>query len=281
MATVPAYPGAPTPTADKHCWINVWPGPAVENGFLAPGHHTLYLPLNPDIQFSRAIRTTPTQTIAGAWVDNFGLGIGTLTLSTHTGWAAGAGAYNGRPVNGLEAWQHLWWNIMEYYFAEQSKQATQTPQVTMQVSSEADDLFLDVIPTNPWATTKTHTKPYLMQYQISFLVLRDNLHPGAVSPVADPIDPLIHVSATAAVSDTVVNAGGVAPPSPLEQALPGPVRQWRVRPGQTLWTIAATLLNTQNGTAIAQAVQRIAQANHLADPSFIYPPQILTIPYPL
>lgn len=270
----------PSPQAGKLCWITVRPGPS-HGAFHIPGQNTLYLPLNPDMQITRAIRTTPTQTIQGAWVDNFGLGVGMLTITGHTGWSSGAGAFNGQPINGYEAYRALWYDIVSYYFAKQSQQAAQPPQVTMQFSSDVDELFFDVMPTsspNPWTLVRSKTKPYLYQYTLSLIILRDNNHPGAVSPIADPIDPLINVTPNAAVSQTTVS---FPPPTPVEKALPPKTGRWTVQAGQTLWSIAATLLHSSNGAAIDTAVQRIAQANHIANASLIYPKQVLTIPYPL
>jgi hypothetical protein len=253
------------------------------DGHTAPGHHTLYLPLNPDIQFTRAIRTTATQTIEGAWVDNFGLGIGTLTLSSHTGWASGLGAYNGQPINGFQAWQMLWYNIMEYYFALQSQQATQTPHVTMQFASDVDELFCTVMPTstpNPWTMIKNKTKPYLFQYTLSLIVLRDNNHPGAVSPIADPIDPLIQVHPGQAVSHTVINLASLGR-SPVARALPLRMLYHKVTAHDTLKSIATSYVTHPDFPRVVAAEQAIQRVNGIATATNIYPGQLLAIPQPL
>ncbi len=271
MAYVP-----PHAQAGKRCWILVWPGTPNQDGFHQPGAHWLYLPLNPDLQFTRAIRTTATQTIQGAYIDNFGLGIGQLTLTGHTGWQRGQGSYNGQPVDGWEAYQALWYDIIDYYFALQSAQATQPPQVTMQFSNDVDALFLTVVPTsqpNPKTLLRSKTKPYLYQYALSFYVVSDNNHPGAVSPIADPIDPLIQVSPGLAISDTVVNLG----PSPVATALPGQALHYTVQAGDTLSGIAVKF-GAQNLIAAENA---IAQASGVANVNLIWAGQVLTIPQPL
>lgn len=286
MVAAPVGYVAPRATQGKLCWLSVLP-----TGSTGPrrggGVHTLYLPLNPDLQVTRAIRTTPTQTIEGAWVDNFGLGIGTLTLSGHTGWASNGGRYNGQPVNGYDAYVALWYDIVEYYFALQSQQATTTPTVVMQFGNDPDGWFFDVMPTSspqPFSVQRTKTKPLLYQYTLSLIVLRDNNHPGAVAPLADPIDPLIQVNPTAAVTHTVVGLG--TPPghgaSPVQQQLPARTQTVQVTAGATLWSIAAQYLPPgASGAQIAAAVQAIATANQVANANLIYVGQKLTIPHPL
>lgn len=276
-----AYPGAPHRQAGKRCWLLVWPGPSGQNGFQQPGAHSLYLPLNPDIQLTRAVRTTATQTIQGAWVDNFGLGIGTLTLSGHTGWAAGQGSYNGQPVNGFEAYQALWYDIMEYYFARQSQQATQPAQVTMQFSNDVDEMFFDVMPAstpNPWTIQRSKVKPYLYQYTLSLTILRDNMHPGAVSPIADPLDPLIAVNPSQAVSDTIINFVNVTP-NPVATALPARTQTYLIQPGDTLSGIAVRYGATP--ATLDAVMQAIAHANGITNENLIFVGQVLTIPQPL
>lgn len=269
----------PTPQAGKRCWINVWPDVATSDGFHAPGHHTLYLPLNPELQLTRAIRTTATQTIHGAWVDNFGLGVGILTLAGHTGWASGAGTYNGQPVNGFQAFQALWYDIVDYYFALQSQQATQTPAVTMQFGNDVDAQFFTVMPTSspqPFSVQRSKAKPYLYQYTLSLIILRDNNHPGAVSPIADPIDPLINVSPGMALSQSTVPVVNVSP-SPVSTSLPGRSLKYVVKAGDTLSGIAVQF----GARDLIAAEDAIAQASHVANKNLIFVGQVLIIPQPL
>jgi hypothetical protein len=222
-------------------------------------------------------------------VDNFGLGIGTLTLSGHTGWASAGGSYNGQPVNGAQAFDHLWYDIVEYYFALQSQQATTTPQVTMQFGNDMDGWYFDVLPTSspqPFSEMRSKTQPLLEQFTLSLLVLRDNRHPGAVSPLADPIDPLIQTApATAprgAIGPTPPTPGHTPTPSPVHTALPARSQVVTVTAGQTVWGIAQAYLSPpQTAARTAAAVQAIAQANQLANPNLIYVGQTLTIPTPL
>lgn len=271
----------PHAQAGKQIGLLVYPAEMNANGFHVPGGHYLVFPVNPDIQFQRAIRTTATQTIQGAWIDDFGLGIGQLTVTGHTGWAGIVGGYaeNGGPVtpcNGFEAFQHLWYDLIEYYFALESAQVQQPPAVTMQWFNNIDEQFFVVKPTNALQLLRSKSKPYLYQYTLSFWVLYDHNHPGAVSPVADPIDPLINTRPDRSVSTLTLG------PNPVSQALPPPGHVVTVQAGQTLWGIAAQWLTQQgqptNNAAIATVVQAIAQANQLANPNLIYPGQQLTIP---
>ena len=271
---------APRPTSGKRCWITVRPGPP-QGPWHIPGQNTFYFPLNPDIQFTRATRTQGTQTLQGTFIDNEGLGIGQLTLTGNTGWAGGGGAFNGRPVNGYEAYQALQYNIWNYYFALLSQEASQTPQVTMQFANDADETYYNIVPAstpNPPTWLQSKSKPYLYQFTLSFWVIADLNHPGAVSPIADPIDPLIHVTPGMAVSNTVISLVNVTP-SPISQTLPGRVLRYTVQAGDTLDGIAARF--GAKPATLTAAVNAIAAASQVVNPNLIWIGQVLTIPQPL
>ena len=270
----------------KSVRLLVWPGTSATDGFSNGQAHWLILPVNPDVQIQRAIRTTATQTIQGAYVDNFGLGIGTLTLSGHTGWQYGVGQFSnvgtfrGTPVDGFGAAQALQYYIIQYYFDLQSQQAQQNPAVTMQYFSEIDEQWYDVIPTGPLAMPiRSHAKPYLYQFQAQFLILEDHNHLGAVPPLADPIDPLLVVSdySLGLSGQSLMGVGNSG--SPPGSALPPPGGIVIVQAGDTLWSIAAQYVSAPVTNAKIQAeVNAIAALNHLANPNFIYPGEQLKIP---
>jgi hypothetical protein len=256
--------------------LTVFPGPpTADPARYGPKMHRIVLPVNPDYQYTQPYRTTPTQTIQGAYVDDFGLGVAALTLSGHTGWAIGVGRYNGQPVDGWGAIDALWHDILDYYFDLEQQQATQAPQVTMLYRNDADELHLSVKPTGNFVPSRSKAQPYLYQFQVPFIVLADLNHGGlATTPVPDPIDPGIRT--TAPLFST---GGGGGTTSPLAQALPSPSRIWIVKPGDTVWTIVIPYLRVPlTDAAIAEAVQIVAQANHLANANVIYPGQRLLIP---
>ena len=270
----------------------VWPGSNDTDGFHNSQAHMLILPVNPDTQVQRAIRTTATQTIQGAYVDDFGLGIGMLTVSGHTGWQIGIGQYNdhggytGIPIDGFTAAQALQYYIIQYYFDLEAQQARQNPAVTMQYFNTIDEQWYTLKPTGPLTVPiRSHSKPYLYQFQAQFYILEDHNHLGAVPPLADPIDPLLTVSdySLGLSGQSLMGIGnsgtGASGSSPASQALPPPGGIWIVTAGQTLWGIATNYVNAPvtNGKIQAE-VNAIAAINHLANPNFIYPGEKLKIP---
>lgn len=271
---------APHQQYGKQVTLLTFPGPASADGFNTPGVHVLTLPVNPDIQYTRPWRTTPTQTIQGAYVDNFGGGVPTLILSGHTGYWGGVGAYQGQPVDGFTAYNALNEGIIQYYFLLLQQQATATPAVTLQYINNIDEQFLTLMPTQNFQLLRSHSKPYLYQFQAQFIVLADH-HTDSTIPLPDPIDPLLGGSTTSSLLSSVVTTTSMprTPASaPAAQALAPPSRKVIVQNGQTLWAIAAQQLGTHNNTAIEQGVQAIAAANHLANPNKIYVGEVLTIP---
>lgn len=258
--TFPAYPNA--------------------DGFKTPGNHVLVLPVNPDITDVKPWRTTPTQTIQGVYTDNFGGGVRMLSVSGHTGYWRGVGLYQGQPVDGFTAYNALNDEIIQYYFDLIEEDGTTEPAVTLQYINDIDEQFYDLMPTQNFQLLRSHSKPFLYQFQAQFIVLADH-HQGSTIPVPDPIDPLLGGSTTIpglTITTTTTPAPRSPAQAPSATALPPPARKVVVQAGQTLWAIASQQLQTTNNTAIQKAVNAIAAANHLANPNKIYVGQVLIIP---
>lgn len=271
---------APHQQYAKRITLLTFPASNAADGFKTPGAHILTLPVNPDIQYVRPWRTTPTQTIQGVYVDDFGGGVPTLTLSGHTGYWGGVGEYQGAPVDGFTAYNALNQGIIQYYFFLIQQQSATTPAVTLQYINDPDEEFLTLMPTQNFQLLRSHSKPFLYQFQAQFIVLADH-HADSTIPLPDPIDPILGGSTSSMLGSGPASATP-APRSPAQapaaHALPPPSRQTIVQSGQTLWAIAAQQLGTTNNTAIEHAVNAIAQANHLANPNKIYVGEKLTIP---
>ncbi|NMP20781.1 LysM peptidoglycan-binding domain-containing protein [Sulfobacillus sp. DSM 109850] len=106
--------------------------------------------------------------------------------------------------------------------------------------------------------------------------MKDLNHPGAVSPIADPIDPLINVSPGMALSQSTVPVVNVSP-SPVSKSLPGRSLKYVVKAGDTLSGIAVQF----GARDLIAAEDAIAQASHVANKNLIFVGQVLTIPQPL
>ncbi len=252
----------------------VYPGPVSADGFsYGSAAHYLVLPVNPDYQLTQPVRTSATQTIGGVYVDNFGLGAPTLTLTSHTGWQVGTGSYQHQPIDGRAAIDHLWYDIVLYYFTLLNAQSPiWPPATTMQFFNNIDGQFFSLMPTGQPARPRTHTKPYLYPYSLSFYVLLDINHQDLTNPVPTPIDPLVDLTAS--------GSGGIQirttthPPGGTPQT----IHHVTVAAGDTLWGLCAQFVQ---GNAAIQAVVNAAVAlNHLGNANMIYPGQVLAIPVP-
>ncbi len=271
---------APHQQYGKQITLLTFPAGNSADGFKTAGSHVLVLPVNPDIQYTRPWRTTPTQTVQGVYTDNFGGGVPMLTLSGHTGYWGGVGEYQGQSVDGFTAYNALNEGIIQYYFFLIQQDGTTQPAVTLQYINDADEQFLTLMPTSNFQLLRSHSKPFLYQFQAQFIVLADH-HADSTIPLPDPIDPILGGSSGISMLSPTVTATP-APRSPAKapaaHALAPPSRKVTVQSGQTLWAIAAQQLGTSNNTAIEQGVNAIAAANHLANPNKIFVGEVLTIP---
>lgn len=263
--------------------IAVYPGPSRQAAGQAL--HALVLPANVEtLQAPHPMRTTLTQTITGAYIDNFGAGIPILQLSGHTGWQVWQsgpippGRYNGAPVNGFAAFQHLYYDIILYYFLLCSYQGSQQPNVRCEIVNAIDDNFWVVVPTGEFTPLRNKARPLLYQWSASFIVLQDLAHAIVFQPpIPNPIDPLVTTQGSGPPPPSPQYIGGSPPardPShaPAAQAQPPTTIAYTVQPGDTLWAIAQRFYG--NGAQY----RVIAQFNHLADPNLIFPGQVLHIP---
>lgn len=253
-----------------------YPGPVSADGFsYGSAAHYLVLPVNPDIQITPILRTTATQTIGGVYIDNFGVGVANLTMSSHTGWQVGAGSYQRQPIDGKGAFDHLWVDIIFYYFdCLNTQTAVWPPQTTLQFFNNIDGQFLSLVPTGQPQRVRNHAKPYLYQYNVTFIVAYDLNHSTATNPVPTPLDPLIQLTGPTAPTG---GTGGSTPPG----GTPTTIHRVTVQatpPLDTVWGLCAQFVS--GNAAIAQLVQATVALNHLGNPNFVIPGETLSIPVP-
>lgn len=262
-------PPSPQWKPDRQIALRVFPGPSAAQA--GSQTHTLVLPFVETWQLQWPIRTTATQTIVRAYIDDFGLGVPTLQLSGHTGWHVTYGQYNGQPVDGYQAFHHLYYDIVLYYFDLEAQQGSQQPDVTCEVLNALDQLHYRVKPTQQFQVVRSKSRPLLYQWSLSFIVLEDLAAPDAFTPIPSPVDPLLPTTGGAASTP-----GGGSPRDPGQappaQAQTPPAQHYTVESGDTLWGIALKFYG--NGADYPV----IARANHLANPNLIFPGQVLTIP---
>lgn len=116
-------------------------------------------------------RLTTTQTLGGAWADNFGPGIPQVVLAGHTGWGQG-----GRP-DGQAEFQRLHETVFRRWHEERAaalRDGLDPDQVRLIFSDALDD-FTWVVAPQAFVLRRNKARPLLSQYQITMNWLSDDV----------------------------------------------------------------------------------------------------------
>lgn len=122
-----------------------------------------------DLQRTDVSRATVAQTLGGAWVDAWGDGISTITISGTTGWGQG-----GQP-NGLEAFFELHKNVYEEWHRLRGQaivRGVDPDDVKLIFIDDLDEFSWVVIP-NQFILRRNKSRPLLAQYQITMTRVDD------------------------------------------------------------------------------------------------------------
>ncbi len=233
-------------------------------------YYTHILSINPDdLQLNIPSRSRVTQTEGGAYLDNWGIGVGQGMLQGNTGWRYHQ-RISGRVFDGLGAFKDLYEKIYLKYY-EQSQLAADPDTVKLRLIDNVDDLVLEINP-DDFRLLRNKNKPLLFQYQMPFTVIEDILHlpPRTAIKTQDNIASASQdQAANRARSDQVAAASRAANPTPK--------RTHTVKKGDTLWAIAKQYYG--QGTLWT----KIYEANKkpdgpISNPNLIYPGWSLVIP---
>lgn len=127
-----------------------------------------------DLTRTDTSRLTTSQTLGGAWADNFGPGIPVIQIAGHTGWGAGD-----RP-DGLLQFQGLYDNI----FVEWHKQRAEVldagldPDLVKLIFADKLDDFTWVVAPQNFILKRNKSRPLLSQYQINLTWLSYDVADG-------------------------------------------------------------------------------------------------------
>lgn len=118
-------------------------------------------------------RVTVTQTRGGFWIDNFGLGIGSLAFSGTTGWTQRPNFNKGVRsasdlVDGFERWQQLR-QFFQDFFDKQERDPS--GQYFMRLYNWADEDYFLVVPVGLPRLQRNVQQALLYRYEITFHVL--------------------------------------------------------------------------------------------------------------
>ena len=113
-------------------------------------------------------RLSVVQTLGGAWGDDFGPGIGNITLSGTTGWRAGGGVADGEArFKQLRTAVFDEWHIRR----AAARKAGKNPDAIALVLADSLNNTIDQVAPNSFTLRRSRSRPLLLQYQISLTVL--------------------------------------------------------------------------------------------------------------
>jgi hypothetical protein len=124
-----------------------------------------------DLTRSDTSRLTTTQTLGGAWADNFGRGIPTVQISGTTGWGSG-----GLP-NGQEEFVALHDHIFKQWHKQRAEAlliCRDPNKVKLIFADHLDDFVWVVAPQN-FTLRRSKSRPLLSQYQINMTWISDDV----------------------------------------------------------------------------------------------------------
>lgn len=157
----------------------------VNDGVAGKGH---LLSINPeDLQVTQPSRVSVQQTIGSAWVDSFGPGLKTISISGTTGWRA--------KYEGGKDWHAEFTALHEESFrgwhsARAARiEAGKNPDVVkLEFVDTLDGICAYVVPQN-FVLKRSKSRPLLVQYSISMVVERDISDQMAATGLPPGYDP--------------------------------------------------------------------------------------------
>jgi len=140
-----------------------------------------------DLTRAEPSRITTHQTMGGAWADNFGPGLQTISISGHTGWKGG---FSG---DGVTQFQKLHDTVFTQWHAKRQDavKAGQDPDTVQLIYADALDGITAVVTPNQFVLRRNKTRPLLMMYQIGMTVIQDGVTVPTVSTTPLSGDDLI------------------------------------------------------------------------------------------
>ncbi len=148
-------------------------------------------------------RLNDTQTLGGAWSDNFGEGLATLSLSGHTGWRGTA------EEDGLALLQRLYDTVFKQWHQVRRNNTDNgiDPDGIELIFNDRMDNITVVVSPGQFQLRRHKSRPLLAQYNISMTILRDASEAALIE--ADKITAAIsnprgrYRAASVSLSDTI------------------------------------------------------------------------------
>lgn len=147
-----------------------------------------------DLTRTEPSRITTHQTLGGAWADNFGPGVPTVTISGTTGWGSGS-----RP-DGMQQFILLHATVFREWH-EQRADAVERgldPDKVKLIFDDSLDAFTWVVTPQSFILKRNRSRPLLSQYQIALSYLSDD--------VAETLDALSELSILGGNKDSALTS---------------------------------------------------------------------------
>ncbi|MHB1420097.1 MAG: LysM peptidoglycan-binding domain-containing protein [Bacillota bacterium] len=227
------------------------------------------LPINPeDLQVTVPPRITVTQTLGGAYSDNWGVGIGTGSLRGHTGWRNRRPVVDGVIVDGFTAYKKLYDLFLRYLRLCQD--AVDPTKIWLFLFDDVDHEAYQIEP-GDFKLFRNKSQPLLFKYEWPFTIVKD-LYRVTGQEAYKTIDNLAPASVNPAVKEEKLT-NTMAQVSQQTKAIKQKAdRTYTVKTGDTLSAIAKKYYGDPG------KYTKIAKANNIQNPSLIYVGQVLKIP---
>lgn len=126
-------------------------------------------------------RALVPQTLTGAWLDNFGEGLAPINISGHLGWRRSDGTDG---LDGEGRFRALREKVYVDWHARQKDavRAGRDPGQVKLIFADALDGFAVVVAPLTFTLRRSRSRPLLMQYQISLIVLDQNIDQRVENP---------------------------------------------------------------------------------------------------
>ncbi len=140
----------------------------LRGGRLVPGGQVTLIIRPEELSREEPSRVTVQQTLGGAYLDHYGLGISTISIQGNTGWRAGQSEDGGQHFERLRSDIFLRWHELR---AEQ--QGRGDPDIIELVFSDALDNISVVVAPQNFRLQRSKSRPLLYQYSMRLVVLRE------------------------------------------------------------------------------------------------------------
>lgn len=217
-----------------------------------------------DLTRSDPSRMAVQQTLGGAWADNFGPGVPTITISGHTGWRRRLGDRD--DLDGGERFQQLFETVFTSWHTlrKDAVKAGNDPDKVRLIFADALDDFVVVVAPTSFVLRRSKSRPLLSQYQITMTVLSDDVALSDddgefLSEDADALEASGLDSMFASISELTSYAQDIQ--SYVDRTLVAPVRDFLTKTTK-LYTAVRTAITT--GDEIAGSLIAVARMTAMA-----------------